>query len=100
VVIGVKPLLGFELIAQGQLLGWLSRLKEVSAINEETAALWEEMAEHIEDTSQLDELITKLAWSHGTWTWLKVKRHLRQPLRELPENLVEALKRESDNRPT
>ncbi len=98
IVIGIKPLLGFELIAQGQLLQVISRLKEISAINEETADLWEEVGGHLEDTSQLEELINMLAWSHGWQTWLKVKRHVREPLRELPENLVETLKREADKK--
>ena len=73
-VIGIKPLLGFELIAQGQLLQWLICLKELFATNEETAGLWEELAGHIEDTSQLEELINMLAWSHVEA--LEVKVHV------------------------
>lgn len=98
VMTGIKPLLGYELVSQGQLLSTMGTLKQLSATNDDTASAWEELAGHIEDTSYLDDLIIRLAWSHGWRTWFGVKRHLRTPLRDLPENVIELLKREGSKK--
>jgi hypothetical protein len=97
VVMGIKPLLGFELAQQRTLIPMLGRLKQISAMSEEASEAWSGLAEHIEDTTNLDELINTLAWYHGWRTWLKVKQHLRTPLMDLPESLMDAMKGLSTN---
>lgn len=97
-VMGVKPLLGFDLVQQSQRLILLERLKQVAAVSDESADAWAEMGPLIEGTSDLDDLINDLAWLHGWRTWLEVRRHTRKPLRELPENLVGLLKAEAEKR--
>lgn len=95
-VMGVKPRLGLDLVLQIQQLALIETLKHVAAASDEAANGLGELMGHVEDLPRLDELIRKLAWMHGWRTWIGVRGDLKRPLVDLPEGLIEAIKREAE----
>jgi len=88
-----NPILGFRLRSQDTVLPLIDQLRKIS-LNDASAvttmpALEQELMKHLRP--HLDRLLRELAWTHGLFTSLAVRRLLRRPF-EPPEGFIESLK--------
>ena len=81
-IASADPLLGFQLRYKALFAPYISQIRSIAAMNENSAIVWSQIETQLVELAkpEFDKLILKLSRLHGLGTWFYVRRHIRKPL--------------------
>jgi len=86
-IASADPLLGFQLRSKDLLNPYISQIRSIASMSEDSATIWNQIEVQLIESAEpeFERLILKLSWLHSWRTWLYTRRYLRRSLEIPPE---------------